>query len=99
MNVVVKVKIKLVGIFRGLSGRKQLLMDLESPSSLIDLVQRLTELFSPEFKRILIDPEFGDPRPNALILLNGKDISVLNGLETKVYDGDEVVLIPVSHGG
>jgi molybdopterin converting factor small subunit len=99
MNVAVKVKVKLVGIFRGLSGRNQLLMDLESPLSMRDLVHRLAELFSPEFKRTLIDPEFGDPQPNALILLNGKDVSVLNGLKTKVDDGDEVVLIPVSHGG
>ena len=64
-----------------------------------DIVQRLTKLFSPEFKRTLIDPDLGDPRPNALILLNGKDISILDGLETQVNDGDEVVLIPVSHGG
>jgi len=99
MNVVVEVKVKLVGIFRGLSGKSQLLMDLEGSSYMKDVVQRLTELFSPEFRRTLIDPELGDPRPNALILLNGKDISVLDGLETQVYDGDEVVLIPVSHGG
>jgi len=99
MNVVAEVKVKLVGIFRGLSGRSQLLMDLEGSSSMKDIVHKLAELFSPEFRRMLIDPELGDPRPNALILLNGKDISVLGGLETRVNDGDEVVLIPVSHGG
>ncbi|MFX0092174.1 MAG: MoaD/ThiS family protein, partial [Candidatus Hodarchaeota archaeon] len=38
-------------------------------------------------------------RPNALILVNGKEISVLNGLETQVEDGDKIVLVPVSHGG
>ena len=40
-----------------------------------------------------------DPKSNALILLNGKEISVLNGLQTKVKDGDEVVFVPVVHGG
>ena len=53
----------------------------------------------PEFGRTLIDPELNDPRPNALILVKGKEIGVLDGLETKVERNDEIVLIPVSHGG
>jgi molybdopterin converting factor small subunit len=47
----------------------------------------------------LIDPELDDPRTNALILVNGKEVSVLQGLNTKIKDGDELVLIPVVHGG
>ncbi len=48
---------------------------------------------------MLIDPELEDPRPNMLILVNGKEISVLNGLRTDIKNGDEIVLIPVVHGG
>jgi molybdopterin converting factor small subunit len=48
---------------------------------------------------MLIDPELNDPRPNALILVNGKEISVLKGLETTVKEGDQIILIPISHGG
>jgi molybdopterin converting factor small subunit len=99
MNLTIKVKVKFIGIFRGLSKRSQLPLELEGSPSLKDVVQKTTELFPPEFKRILIDPELDDPRPNALILLNGRDISVLDGFETRVDDGDEVVFIPVSHGG
>ncbi len=62
-------------------------------------VQKLIEAFSSELKRALVDPELEDPRPNALILVNGKEISVLQGLDTEVKDGDEIVLVPVSHGG
>ena len=53
----------------------------------------------PELKRSLIDPHLEDPRPNALIIVNGREIGVLAGLETKLKDGDEVVFIPVIHGG
>jgi molybdopterin converting factor small subunit len=31
--------------------------------------------------------------------VNGKEISVLQGLETVIKDGDEVVFVPVLHGG
>ncbi|MFN3622042.1 MAG: MoaD/ThiS family protein, partial [Nitrososphaerales archaeon] len=38
-------------------------------------------------------------RANTLILINGIEISALNGDKTNVKDGDTVTLIPVSHGG
>jgi len=63
------------------------------------VIHKLAETFSPEFKRTLVDPELNDPRPNALVLVNGKEISVLDGLETELNKGDEVVIVPVSHGG
>jgi len=53
----------------------------------------------PMFKRTLIDPDLENPRPNTLILVNEKEVSVLNGLETMLKDGDEVVFIPVLHAG
>ena len=95
----IHVKVRLLGVFRGLSGRGQLLIELEKPAVVREVVQKLIESFPPEFNRVLIDPELNDPRPNALILVNGKEVGVLEGLETEVKEGDEIVLIPVSHGG
>ena len=98
MGVVVKVRARLLGVFRGLSGRNQIILRLEKPT-IGSAVQSLAKLFPIELRRLLIDPELNDPRPNALILLNGREISALNGLETPVSDGDEITLVPVSHGG
>jgi len=95
----VNVKVKLLGVFRGLSGRSQLSIEVDEPAVIRKLVEKLAESFSPEFKRTLVDPELDDSRPNTLILVNGREISVLDGLATEICDGDEVVLIPVSHGG
>ena len=94
-----RVKVKLLGDFRGLIGRDSLFMELENQAVIGELVQKLAEESSPEFKRALIDPELDDPRPNTLIIVNGREISALQGLETEVRDGDEVVVISVSHGG
>ena len=54
---------------------------------------------TPKLKSALVDPESGQPRTNMLVLVNGREISVLNGFETTVNDGDEVVFVPVVHGG
>jgi len=94
----VKVNVRPLGVFRGLSGKGQISLNLKKPT-VRGVVLKLVESLSVEGKRLLVDPELNDPRPNALILVNGKEINVLKGLETELKDGDEVTLIPVSHGG
>ena len=97
--MVIEIEVKFLGVFRQFSGRNHVLVKLKEPATVREVIQKLTESFSSEFKRALVDPELEDPRPNALILVNGKEISVLRGLETMVNDGEEIVLVPVSHGG
>jgi len=94
----VKVRVRLLGVFRGFYGKGQLSLRLRQPT-VRDIVERVGRSLPAETRRLLIDPELDDPRPNALILLNGKEISVLKGLETEVGQGDEVTLIPIAHGG
>jgi len=97
--MVINVEVKLLGVLRKFSGRDRVLVKMEKPATVGKAIEKLTEAFSYEFKQSLVDPELQDPRPNALILVNGKEISVLRGLETEVEDDDEIVLVPVSHGG
>lgn len=93
-----KVNVRLLGVFRGFSEKNRVTLKLEQPT-VKKVIKKLSKSLSVEAKRLLVDPELNDPRPNALILVNGKEISVLNGLETEIKEGDEVTLIPVSHGG
>lgn len=90
--------VKLLGLFRKTYGKDKVSFKITESISISDLI-RLMTTSSPNFAKVIIDPELEDPRPNALILVNGKEISALNGLQTLLNDGDEVVLIPVTHGG
>jgi len=90
--------IKFIGAFRHLSGKKQLTLTFQdgvSVKSLIDIISQ--EL--PQLKRTFCDQELNDAKSNSLILVNGREISVLEGYETKLSDGDEIVFVPVVHGG
>jgi molybdopterin converting factor small subunit len=97
--MVIHVEVRFLGIFQRLSGKKRFKLKLEEPATVRKLVMNLTEIFSSEFKQVLVDSQLGDPRPNALILVGGKEVSVLQGLETEVRDSEEIVLVPVVHGG
>lgn len=95
----INVQVKLLGFLRKFYREDQIIMELEESTTVRKVIQKLVEDLSDEFKRVLVEPELNDPRPNALILVNGKEISALKGLETKVIDDDEIVIIPVTHGG
>lgn len=95
----VEVEVRLIGILRSISGKSRVSVKLDEPAKVEDVIQRLVELLPKRFKQTLIDPELNDPSPNALVLVNGVEISALDNLETRVKDKDKIVLIPVTHGG
>ncbi|MCW4014890.1 MAG: MoaD/ThiS family protein [Candidatus Bathyarchaeota archaeon] len=97
--MVISVNVRFLGIFQQLSGKKQFQVKLQEPATVRDVVTKLTEVFSNDFKRVLVDSQLDDHRPNALILVEGKEISALQGLETAINDANEVVLVPMIHGG
>jgi sulfur-carrier protein len=92
------ITLRFLGALRHASGNEKFSLEIEDVVSILDLVKSLT-LQAPSLRRNLLDEQLETPKPNALILVNGREISVLNGLETKVKDGDEVVFVPVVHGG
>ena len=94
------VRVRLIGIFRGMAKKEVVILDFEKAATIKDVIFKLAEIFPSEFEKALIDSELNSPRPNALILLNGREVSVLpRGLESEVKNGDEIVIIPVTHGG
>jgi len=94
----VRVNFRFVGNFRNLAGKGKFTLELSEGILFKEAIKQIIEKF-PKIERALIDPELDDPKPNTLIIVNGREISVLNGLETLLKDGDEVVFVPVSHGG
>lgn len=94
----INVRVRLLGVLKRFSKKNQMSIDLEK-ATVEKLIQVLIESLPTEARKLVIDTELNDPRPNVLILLNGKEISALKGLETELREGDEITLIPVSHGG
>ena len=90
--------VKFIGALRHLSGKTQLTINFQEGMSLKELVTKISQQM-PKLEKTFSDQQLNDSRSNALILINGREISVLNGLETKLNDGDEIVFVPVVHGG
>jgi len=95
-----RVHVKLYGVLKTAAKTERLELDFESSTSVRQLVNKLVSVIArPEFETYLIDADTKDPRPNALILVSGTEIGALNGIDSTLRDGDEVVFLPVAHGG
>jgi MoaD family protein len=94
----VPLTVKFIGALRHLSGKTQFTVNFQDGFSVKQLVNRISQEM-PELKHTFTDQELNDSRSNSLILVNGREISVLSGYDTKLCDGDEIVFVPVVHGG
>lgn len=92
------VTVKFIGALRHLSGKSHLTVCYQKGVSVKGLIDQITQE-NPNLKHTFTDQQLNDSRSNSLILVNGREISILEGYETKLCDGDEVVFVPVVHGG
>jgi molybdopterin converting factor small subunit len=94
-----QVRVRLMGTFREASGQSETVLTLREGADVSSAIDALRERFGEPFGSTLMDPILGSPLPNGLILRNGVEIGNLRGLDTALRDGDELVLISVTHGG
>ena len=95
-----RVRVKFYGVLKTAAETEGLEIDFDSQVSVRQLVNKLVDVIArPEFETYLIDADMKDPRPNALILVSGTEVGALDGIDTTLRDGDEVVFLPVAHGG
>jgi len=93
------VHLKLYGVFRSAAGTDAVNLDLNGQptvrAAIDELVSRPNLL---ELKKLIFG-DGSDPRPYALILLAGREIGALGGLDTELKRDDELSLLPIAHGG
>jgi molybdopterin converting factor small subunit len=96
MNV--KVRVRVLGVFHDIGEGGEVGLDFQTRPTIRNVILKLMEL-SPGLQSLLWDDSVDSPFPNALVLLNGVEVNNLEGLETEVSDGSEVVILSVVHGG
>ncbi len=94
-----KVTIHLFGVLKQITGKNELIFDIDKDETVNTLILRLTEAW-PKLRNTLIDAETGTTGPNAIILVNGKETGILEKrIKTNLENEDKIVILPVVHGG
>lgn len=90
-----KVKIEVFATLRELIGKE--VLEMENVNNVGELFESLIEMFGMNVKEILME---GDKiKEFVKILVNGKDIRNLRGMETELKDGDVISIFPPVAGG
>ena len=92
-----KITLEFIGVVLNNALEKKRVVEVDEGITMLGFLQNEMKAYDGFVDILSGDP----PRPtsNFIILVNGREISVLSGLETKLKSGDEVAIIPVSHGG
>jgi len=74
-------------------------MELKDDAAVCDLLSMLAEKHGDPFKKSVYEPKDPDLKPHYILSVNGLLLNQLNGIETKLKDGDRLILMPVVTGG
>ena len=69
-----------------------------SEKSVRDLIAILVERYGDNFKEFMLSPE-NRLQKYVVILVNGRGVGILNGLETMLREGDSILIMPAVGGG
>ena len=80
-------------------GQRLMEIDLPDGSSVEDFLAYMSERWGEELSGHLFDPAGGAVLPYVRIMVNGQTIQFLEGMETPLAEGDEVLILPPASGG
>jgi molybdopterin synthase sulfur carrier subunit len=95
-----KVKVEYLGHIKNmLETRREEEVEIQDGSSISDLLVMLSEKRGESFKNAVYEPGGKDIKSNFIATVNGYLLNQLDGVRTKLKDGDQVVLMPIVSGG
>jgi molybdopterin synthase sulfur carrier subunit len=96
----VKLKVEYLGHIRNVIGSvKEEELEIKEDSSVADLLMMLSERYGERFKKAVYEPRSLDVKSNYIITVNGYLLNQLKGVETKLKNGDHVIILPIVSGG
>jgi len=88
--------VKFFAILREIFGAKEKEVELKSGSDILELLNIICD--SPK-SREKIFGNSSEPKASIQILKNGRSIRSLDGIHTKLEEGDSITILPLVFGG
>jgi molybdopterin synthase sulfur carrier subunit len=95
----IKVTVGTILHLKELLGSRQIDIEMPPESTVLDVLREVAVRIGPGAVPALLQAEDRVPQPHLRIMVNGRDIQFVSGLETRLADGDHVVIIPPASGG
>lgn len=96
-----RVSVRFFASLRELVGKKVEQIEFSDSEKVTvgKVLKRLSEVYGKDFVEYVFDSETGEIRSYLLLLVNGRSITSLEGVETRFLDGDVLAILPPVGGG
>jgi MoaD family protein len=94
-----KVKVQYLGFIKNLIKKREDEFELQEGASLSQLLNRIAGIYGKPFQKEVYEPGLKDVKMGFVVTVNGILIGQLNGVDTKLNDGDNIILMSLMSGG
>ena len=95
-----RIKVEYLGHIKNiLDSAREEEVEINEEASIVDLLLKLCERYGEPFRKAIYQTGGPDLKPNYVITVNGYLLNQLNGVKTKLRNGDHVALMPIVSGG
>lgn len=94
-----KVKVQYLGLIKNLIKRSEDEFNVEEGASLSDVLNKIAGLYGKPFEKEVYEPGLGDVKMGFVVTVNGVLIGQLDGVNTQLNDGDNIILMSLMSGG
>ena len=94
-----KVKIRYLGYIGNMLRKREEKFELSEDASLSELLNKLAGIYGEAFRREVFEPGLKDVKTGFVVTVNGVLMGQLRGVDTKLSEGDNVILMTLMSGG
>jgi len=94
-----KVKVQYLGFIKNLVKRSEDEFELEEGASLVELLNQIAGIYGKAFKKEVYEPGLKDVKMGFVVTVNGVLMGQLQGVDTPLNNGDNIILMSLMSGG
>jgi molybdopterin synthase sulfur carrier subunit len=92
-------KVQTILDFKKIIGAREIEISVPRGCTLQGLLGKMVNTWGDELATRLFEPNSTNLIPYLRLMINGRDIGFLDGVNTRLQDGDEILIMPPVSGG
>ncbi|MCW3980046.1 MAG: MoaD/ThiS family protein [Candidatus Bathyarchaeota archaeon] len=94
-----KIKVEYLGFIKNMVNKRFQELELRKGTTLHELLSELSDLYGTPFKKNVFEPGQKDIKYGFVVTINGVLMGQLEGVDTRLSEGDHVILMSLMSGG